>query len=52
MNGADSRDADGPLCRAPVTEFDETVYPSDTNPLTGDRLHYVWGYHPLSFLAL
>jgi glycogen operon protein len=34
----------------PVFEFDEFDNPR-SDPTTGQRLHNVWGYHPLSFFA-
>ncbi|MHB8709560.1 MAG: glycogen debranching protein GlgX [Desulfuromonadales bacterium] len=34
----------------PVTEFDEADN-FRVNPLTGETLHNLWGYHPLSFFA-
>ncbi len=34
----------------PVTEFDEADN-FRVNPLTGELLHNLWGYHPLSFFA-
>lgn len=34
----------------PVTEFEEADNPH-RDPHTGERLHNLWGYHPLSFFA-
>jgi glycogen operon protein len=35
----------------PVTEFDETLTAGGHNPLTGERLLNLWGYHTLAFYA-
>ena len=34
----------------PVTEFDENDNPR-VNPMTGEKLHNFWGYHPVNFFS-
>jgi len=35
----------------PITEFDETNVPVETNPINGEPLRNFWGYQPIAFFA-